>query len=376
VKIPFNKPHITGGETTYIAQAIASGKLSGDGPFTQKCQQFVQEVFGFRKALLTTSCTDALEMAGILLNIGVGDEVIMPSYTFVSTANAFALRGARIVFADSTRDGPNIDPDQIEALITPRTRAIVIVHYAGIACDMDRIQALAAQHGIAVIEDAAHAIDSYHAGRALGSLGTCGAFSFHDTKNIISGEGGMLTVNDDSLTSRAEYIREKGTNRAAFFRGEIDKYSWVSLGSSFLPAELIAAFLLAQLESFQQIQARRVAIWNRYFENLQAVESKHGVELQKVPSYATRNGHIFYLVCRNAAQREHVVSTMKAQGIGCTSHYLSLHKSSYFASQHDGRQFPNSDRYTDCLVRLPLYCDLSDDDVDVVSDRLLAGLAA
>ena len=376
MNIPFNKPFVTGTETSYIAQVIASGKLAGDGEFTRRCQQFLEDRFGFGKALLTTSCTDALEMAALLVGIREGDEIIMPSYTFVSTANAFALRGAKVVFADSLHNSPNIDPDQIAALITPRTRAVVVVHYAGIACDMDRVLALAAQHDLIVIEDAAHAIDSFHAGRALGSLGTCGAFSFHETKNIISGEGGMLTINDSQHFQPAEYIREKGTDRSAFFRGEIDKYGWVSLGSSFLPSELIAAFLLAQLESLTTIQARRVAIWKRYRDRLAHLEASHGVELPLMPAYATCNGHIFYLTCQSSTQRNSIVAALKRKGVVAASHYLSLHASKYFSGLHDGRGLPHSDRFSNCLLRLPLFYGLSDGDVDFVCDELEHALKA
>ena len=267
--IPFNKPYLTGKEMQYIEDAVKSGKISGNGLFTKKCQEFFEKEFGFKKTLLTTSCTDALEMAAILADIKVGDEVIVPSFTFVSTALAFVRQGADIVFADSYSDNPNIDADQIEALITEKTKAIVVVHYAGVACDMDKIMSIANKHGIIVIEDAAQAIDSYYiskdgTNKALGSIGHLSAFSFHETKNIISGEGGMLCINDDRFIQRAEIIWEKGTNRSQFFRGEVDKYSWVDTGSSFLPSEIISAFLWAQIENMRDIQDKRIKIWNRY----------------------------------------------------------------------------------------------------------------
>ncbi|MEY4937884.1 MAG: hypothetical protein RIS64_4243, partial [Bacteroidota bacterium] len=257
ISIPFNKPFLTGKEVHYIYQAVQSGKISGDGLFTKKCHDFFEKRYHFKKALLTTSCTDALEMAAILINIQPGDEVIMPSYTFVSTANAFVLRGAKIIFADSMRNHPNMDADSLESLITSRTKAIVPVHYAGVACDMDKIMALATKYNLYVIEDAAQAIDSFYKGKPLGSIGHLAAFSFHETKNIISGEGGMLAINDETFIERAEIIREKGTNRSKFFRGEIDKYGWVDIGSSYLPSDMIAAFLYAQLENLEVIQAKR-----------------------------------------------------------------------------------------------------------------------
>ena len=271
--IPFNKPYLTGKEAHYLYQAVLSGKISGDGIYTKKCHQFFEERFGFGKALLTTSCTDALEMAALLTNIQPGDEVIAPAYTFVSTVNAFVLRGAKIVFADSEPDNPNLDVSTLAALITPRTKAIVPVHYAGVACDMDPILELAHQHNLFVIEDAAQAIDSYYKGRPLGSLGHLAAFSFHETKNVIAGEGGMLAITDPQFKDRAEVIREKGTNRSAFFRGEIDKYGWVDVGSSFLPSDIIAAFLYAQLENLDAIQTRRRHIWDRYDAGLRPLEA-------------------------------------------------------------------------------------------------------
>ena len=306
--IVFNKPYLTGKETEYIHEAVLSGKISGDGIFTKKCHQFFEDRFGFKKCLLTTSCTDALEMAAILINTQPGDEVIVPSYTFVSTANAFALRGAKIVFADSSPDNPNIDIDILESLITPKTKAIVPVHYAGIACDMDKITALAGKYGLYVIEDAAQAIDSYYTGsdnikRALGSIGHMAAFSFHETKNIMSGEGGMLVINDNRFIERAEIIREKGTNRSKFFRGEIDKYGWVDIGSSFLPSDIIAAFLYAQLENLDDIQNKRKAIWDVYFDVFKTLDSEGTIRVPSIPSYATNNAHMFYLVCKSIEER-------------------------------------------------------------------------
>jgi dTDP-4-amino-4,6-dideoxygalactose transaminase len=364
-KIPFNKPYLTGNETKYIEQAVASGKISGDGMFTKKCNEFLENKFGFKKVLLTTSCTDALEMAAILIDIRPGDEVIMPSYTFVSTANAFVLRGAKIVFADSNSNEPNLDASTIEALITPKTKAIVPVHYAGISCDMDAIMIIANKHNVYVIEDAAQAIDSYHNGKALGSIGHMAAFSFHETKNIISGEGGMLVINDDQFAKRAEIIREKGTNRSAFFRGEVDKYGWVEAGSSFLPSDIIAAFLYAQLENIDQIQSKRKQLWDRYYNGLKNLANvNHTLQLPHVPDYASNNAHMFYVVCNSLEERSALIEKLKSENTLAVFHYISLHKSPFYHDKHDGRILANCDRYSDTLLRLPLYYELSFEDVD------------
>jgi len=356
--IPFNKAYLTGRETYYIHEAVHSGKLSGNGDFTKKCQQFLQAKYAFRKCLLTSSCTDALEMSTILAGINPGDEVIMPSYTFVSTANAFVLRGAKIVFADSRKDHPGMDEGSIEQLITPRTKAIVPVHYAGIACNMDLIMGLAKKYHLLVVEDAAQAIDSFYKGKPLGGIGHLSAFSFHDTKNIISGEGGMLVVNDPAFVQRAEIIWEKGTNRSAFFRGEVDKYGWVDIGSSFLPSEITAAFLWAQLENLDHIQSVRKAHWEYYNKHLSEWAAELDIELPSLPDYATNNAHMFYLVCKSLEQRTALISHLKKADIVAVFHYLSLHKSPFYESLHDGRELPESDRYTDCLLRLPLFYEL------------------
>lgn len=372
MKIPFNKPFFTGKETNYIMESVASGKISGDGLFTKKCQEFFESRYAFGKTLLTTSCTDALEMAAILSNIEPGDEVIAPSYTFVSTVNAFVLRGANIVFADSEAARPNIDVSTIEELITPKTKVIVPVHYAGMACDMDRVNDLARRYGLLVVEDAAQAVDSFYKGKPLGSLGNMAAFSFHETKNIISGEGGMFVANDPSFVHRAEVIREKGTNRSAFFRGEVNKYSWVDIGSSFLPADTVAAFLYSQLEHLDEIQSRRKAIWSLYLEGLQILQAKGLVSLPSIPEYATNNGHMFYLICHDLDQRSRLIEHLKRHDILTVFHYLSLHKSPYYEKRHDGRELQNSDRYSDCLVRLPLYYELADTDVEMIVDIILS----
>ncbi len=371
--IPFNKPYLTGKETHYIYEAVNSGKISGNGMFTKKCQDFFEQNYGFKKCLLTTSCTDALEMAAILANIEAGDEVIIPSFTFVSTAIAFVRQGAKIVFADSYSDNPNIDADKIEALITPKTKAIVPVHYAGVACNMDKIMELATKYNLIVIEDAAQAIDSFYTGkdgikRALGSIGHLAAFSFHETKNIIAGEGGMLTINDDKYTHRAEIIWEKGTNRAEFFRGEVNKYGWVDTGSSFLPSEVIAAFLWAQIENLQNIQSKRLEHWNYYNSNLKNWSNKNNILLMQTPNYTSNNGHMFYIVCNSLAQRTALIQHLKANDILAVFHYISLHSSEYYNNKHDGRDLPNSDHFTNQLLRLPFFYEL---DVEKVVEKLL-----
>lgn len=359
--IPFNKPFLTGKETIYIEQAVATGKISGDGTFTKKCHTFFEETFGFRKALLTTSCTDALEMAAILLNLQEGDEVIVPSYTFVSTANAFVLRGAKLIFADSRADHPGMDEARIEALITPKTKAIVVVHYAGVACDMDIIMDIAHRHHLFVVEDAAQAIDSYYKGRPLGGIGHLGAFSFHETKNIISGEGGMLVINDPQFIERAEIIREKGTNRSKFFRGEVDKYNWVDIGSSFLPSDIIAAFLFAQVENLGSIQAKRKLLWDAYWQALLPI--RDFIRLPHIPAYATNNAHMFYLVCNSIDERDALIQHLKRDGIMAVFHYQSLHSSNFYADKHDGRDLEMVEFYTSNLLRLPMFFELSPNDI-------------
>jgi dTDP-4-amino-4,6-dideoxygalactose transaminase len=369
--IPFNKPYLHGRELVYIAQAVASGKISGDGMFSKKCQDFFEQRYGFGKTLMATSCTDALEMCALLLDIQDGDEVIVPSFTFVSSANAFALRGAKLVFADSEAGNPNIDVSQLAALITARTRAVVAVHYAGVACDMDPILQLGQRHGVAIVEDAAHAVDSHYKGRPLGGLGTLSGFSFHETKNVIAGEGGLLVVNDASYAERAEIIREKGTNRNAFFRGEVDKYGWVGLGSSFLPSDIISAYLYAQLEQLDVIQARRQAIWQRYWRQLAPVLPEFGIGMPVAPGFATNNAHMFYLVCSSLQQRTALIAALRGHGIHAVFHYLPLHDSPYFKQKHDGRALPNCERFANCLMRLPFYYELSDADVDRVANTLI-----
>lgn len=322
--IPFNKPYITGKETHYLYQAVQTGKLSGNGLFTQRCHQYFTERYGFKKVLLTTSCTDALEMAAMLCDLKEGDEVIIPSYTFVSTALAFIREGATVIFADSQEENPNMDTDKIESLITERTKVIVPVHYAGIACDMDKIMELAERYNLIVVEDAAQAIDSYYKGRPLGSIGHLAAFSFHETKNIIAGEGGLLAINDDRFKLRAEILWEKGTNRSQFFRGEVNKYGWVDTGSSFLPSEITAAFLFAQLEELDNIQNKRKDLWNKYRAGLQELANSGKIRLPHIPEYATNNAHMFYIVCSSLEERSALIAYLKERGIMAVFHYLSL----------------------------------------------------
>ena len=363
---------MTGMETEYIRQAVAGGKISGNGEFTHRCQDFFEKRYGFRKCLLTTSGTDALEMAAILTGVGPGDEVIVPSYTFVTTALAFIRCGAKVVFADSRDDEPNIDASKLESLITPRTKVIVPVHYAGCACDMDAIMGIAQRHNLLVVEDAAQAVDSFYTSgkdsasplrKALGSIGHFGCFSFHETKNIISGEGGMLTINDERFIRRAEIIWEKGTNRAEFFRGEVNKYGWVDVGSSFLPTEIVSAFLWAQLENLDEIQTERKRLWQAYWDFFSTFKPSNSqtFKLPTIPDYATNNAHMFYLLFPDLAKRSDFIAKMKARDILTVFHYLPLHSSAYYAKQHDGRALPNCDRYADTLVRLPLYYGLAPD---------------
>ncbi len=361
-------------------QAVYNGKLSGNGMFTKRCQAWFEERYGFRKCLLTTSGTDALEMCAMLCDLQPEDEVIIPSYTFVSTALAFLREGAEVVFADSMQRNPNLDADTLEALITPRTKVIVPVHYAGVACDMDAIMAVANKHNLLVVEDAAQAIDSYYQRQTtndkrqilpLGSIGHLAAFSFHETKNITAGgEGGLLVVNDERFVRRAEIIWEKGTNRAEFFRGEVNKYGWVDMGSSFLPSEVNAAFLWAQLENIDAIQHKRKYLWETYYKRLRPLADKGCFSLPDIPEYATNNAHMFYLVLPSLEARTALIKYLKENGVGAVFHYLSLHSSEFYKNRHDGRALPQCDRYADCLVRLPLFYDLTLEQVNTICDLL------
>lgn len=366
--IPFNKPYLTGRETHYIYQAVNAGKISGNGLFTNKCHHFFEDKYGFKKALLTTSCTDALEMCAILCGVGPEDEVIVPSYTFVSSALAFVRQGCRIVFADSMYENPNIDACQLESLITPKTKVIIVVHYAGVACDMDKIMQLASKYNLLVVEDAAQAIDSYYKGKPLGSIGHLAAFSFHETKNVISGEGGLLAINDERFLKRAEIIWEKGTNRSEFFRGEVNKYGWCDTGSSFLPSEVVSAFLWAQLEELDNIQSKRKALWREYYSQLEMLSKRGYFEIPQIPEYATNNGHLFYIICKNLEERTCLIEHLKQNGVLSVFHYLSLHQSDYYKSHYtDIPVLPNCERYADCLLRLPMYYELSFEQVHLIT---------
>jgi dTDP-4-amino-4,6-dideoxygalactose transaminase len=361
--IGFNKPYHTGKELAYIKQAIRLEKLSGNGHFTQKCQAFFEKRYHFKKTLLTQSCTAALEMAALLCDVKIGDEVILPSYTFVSTANAFALRGAKLVFADSSEENPNISVQSIQKLITKKTKVVVVVHYAGIACDMDAVMKLAKKNNLLVVEDAAQAIDSFYKKKPLGSIGHLAAFSFHETKNIISGEGGMLVINDERFIKRAEIIWEKGTNRSAFFRGEVDKYSWVDIGSSFLPSEITAAFLWAQLEKLNKIQKKRKKIWVSYFKQLNILQKEKLVKLPVLPSYASNNAHLFYLLVRSHEEQIELLNHLRLQEIQAIFHYLPLHRSPYYSKNRKVKSLPEAECYGSTLIRLPLYFELTQDQV-------------
>lgn len=364
--IPFNKPYTTGNELEYIQRSIENGHLSGNGDFTKKCQIFFENSFGFIKTLLTTSCTDALEMCAMLLDIKPGDEIILPSYTFVSTALAFTRQGAILKFVDSRPDRPGIDEEKIEELITKKTKAIVVVHYAGVACNMKKIKELSDKYNIFIVEDAAQAITSTFNNLYLGGIGHLATFSFHETKNIQCGEGGLLVINDERFIRRAEIIWEKGTNRSEFFQGIVNKYGWVDTGSSFLPSEITAAFLFAQLEQIEEIQKKRKEIWNKYFNSLQRFERSGLIKLPVIPNYSSNNAHMFYILFNDMQKRTFFIDKMKELNISTVFHYLSLHKSDYYKNKHDGRKLQNADRYSDTLVRLPLYYDLYHNDLDKV----------
>jgi dTDP-4-amino-4,6-dideoxygalactose transaminase len=361
IRIPFNRPFACGREYDYIRQAIDNGHISGDGPFTRKCQQLLEEVLGVAKALLTTSCTDALEMSALLLRLRPGDEVIVASFTFVSTVNAFVLHGARPVFADIRPDTLNLDERTLEPLITPRTRAIVPVHYAGVGCEIEAILGIANRHGIAVIEDNAHGLFGKYRGRRLGTFGCLAALSFHETKNISCGEGGALLVNDPSYIERAEILREKGTDRSRFVRGQVDKYTWVDVGSSFLPSDLLAAFLYAQLEAREQIQYRRRRVWEYYAVHLRDWAAERGVGCPCVPPECEQPYHMFYLILPDFHTRQALIDHLKARGILSVFHYVPLHLSE-MGRLWGGRtgQCPVSERMGDCLLRLPFYNDLTE----------------
>jgi len=374
-RIPFNRPHMTGRELHYIAEAHTNGKLAGDGPFTKRCHGWIESQTGTAKALLTQSCTAALEMAAMLMDLEPGDEVIMPSYTFVSTANAFALRGAIPVFVDVREDTLNLDERLIDAAITPRTRGIAPVHYAGVSCEMDRIMDIARRHGLRVVEDAAQGVMASYKGRALGSIGDLGAFSFHETKNVISGEGGALLVNDPKLAMRAEIIREKGTDRSRYFRGEVDRYTWQDVGSSFLPSEMTAAFLWAQLEEAESLTTRRLSLWDIYHDRLAAMERAGVLRRPIVPSECAHNAHMYYVLLDPGIDRQRVLDYLGAQGINAVFHYVPLHSAPggmRFGRAHGALEV--TDSIASRLIRLPLWIGLSVEQQTRVVDTLAAAI--
>lgn len=367
--IPFNKPYCSGRELEYIETVCRSDTMSGNGHFTKLCHEFFEKKYNFKKCLLTTSGTDALEMCAMLCNIQPGDEVIVPSYTFVSTALAFLREGAKVIFADSSAETPNMEASQIEPLISKRTKVIAVVHYAGVACDMGPIMELAQKHNLIVVEDAAHSIDAFYKGRPLGSIGHLAAFSFHETKNISSGEGGMCVINDERFIHRSEIIWEKGTNRAEFYRGMVNKYGWCDMGSSFLPSEFNAAYLWAQLEQIDDIQNKRKYIWQKYFDGLNG-KINHKIKLPYIPNYATNNAHMFYMLCPSLAYRNAFMTYLKNNGVQTTFHYLPLHSSKFYHDKHGCRPLPECDRYADTLVRLPLFYELSDEDIQLIIELI------
>lgn len=370
--IPFNSPYTTGQELQSIETAFNHKKFSGDGPLTKECHQIIETSTLAKKALLTTSCTDALELSALALGLERGDEVIMPSYTFVSTANAFALRGALIKFVDIDPLTMNIDPAEIEKAISPRTKAIVVVHYAGVACDMDRIQNIAKQNGVPIIEDAAQAVEAYFKGKHLGSLGAFGTFSFHETKNIQCGEGGAILINDSEYVLKCEIAREKGTNRSQFLRGQVDKYSWQSLGSSFLPNELTSAFLIPQLKKAKEITQKRLKLWNIYHDKLHKLAEAGFIKLPYIPAYATHNAHMYYIKTKDITEREELTKFLKKEKIQAVFHYIPLHSS--IAGKELG-EFVGEDCYTtiesERLLRLPLFCDLEESQVEFICEKII-----
>ncbi|MGC8874798.1 MAG: dTDP-4-amino-4,6-dideoxygalactose transaminase [Chloroflexia bacterium] len=372
-RIPFNRPCLAGRELAYIADAVRSGHASGDGPYTKRCHALLEQVLGVPKVLLTTSCTHALDMAALLLEIAPGDEVIVPSFTFVSTVNAFVLRGARPVFADIRPDTLNLDESRLEALITPRTRAIAVVHYAGVGCEMDTILQIAQHYGLAVVEDNAHGLFGKYRGRYLGTFGCLATQSFHETKNVTCGEGGALLINDPQYIDRAEIIREKGTNRSRFFRGQVDKYTWVDIGSSYLPSDILAAFLYAQLEERERIQARRRHIWEFYARELRDWAEEHGVRLPVIPPHCEQPYHLFYLLLPSLEARTRLIAHLKERGILAVFHYLPLHLSP-MGQRFGGKpgDCPVTEEVSDRLLRLPFYSDLTDEELTEVVEAVRA----
>ena len=369
MQIDFCSKYLTGNEIDYIHDVLMSNQLSGDGDYTKKCQELFSNKYNMINTMLTTSGTHSLELSALLLNIQPNDEVIMPSFTFPSTANAFLLRGAKIIFADSCNDHPNLDVNQVEGLVTSNTKAIIPVHYAGVSCDMNLISKIAAKHGIYVIEDAAQCVDAFHNNKPLGSIGDIGCFSFHDTKNIICGEGGLISLNNSNFINDAEIIREKGTNRSSFFRGEIDKYGWVSLGSSYLPSEILAAFLYAQLEEVKKITSMKKSVWKYYFDSLKSLNLD--LCLPTIPAFSNHNAHIFHIICTSEKERNNLLFFLKKRGIQATFHYQALHASDFFKNEYDGPPLVNSIKYSNCLLRLPIYPHLKKTEQNYIIDSII-----
>ncbi len=369
--IPFNKPYYSGKEKVFIAKAMETKTLTGDIKMIRDCESFLENKYGFKKVFLTNSCTMALEMAALIAEIQPGDEVILPSYTFVSTANAFALRGAKLVFVDSKEEHPNMDEKLVESLITDKTKAIVLVHYAGVACDLAAIKVIAKKHGLLIIEDAAQCIDAYSNDQPLGTIGDISCFSFHETKNIHCGEGGFIAINDPRLLAKTEIVRNKGTNRSAFSKGEVDKYEWISLGYSSIPSAISAAFLFSQLEKIEKVQKRRLKLWKTYFKNLKPLQKSKKLKLPVVPKFATNNAHIFYFICASEKERTELIGYLNEKDIQAVFHYQSLHSSPFYRSQHDRRNLPNSDKYSQRLLRLPLFYDLKAEEQALICSSII-----
>lgn len=369
--IPFNKPYYSGKEKSYIAKAMETKILTGDMKMIRDCESFLESKYNFGKVFLTNSCTMALEMAALIADIQPGDEVLLPSYTYVSTANAFALRGAKLVFIDSKIDHPNMDEKSIEALITDKTKAIVLMHYAGVACDYSSIQSLAKKHNLLIIEDAAQCIDSYYKDSPLGTIGDVACFSFHETKNIHCGEGGFIAINNESLVSKAEIVRNKGTNRSAFTKGEVSKYEWIGLGLSSMPSAISAAFLFSQLEKIEKVQKRRLKLWKNYFNKLKGLQKAKKIQLPIIPTFSSNNAHIFYFVCSSESERNGLIKFLYSNGIQAVFHYQALHSSPFYKSKHDGRNLPNSDKYSAQLIRLPLFYDLKAEDQELICSKVI-----
>ncbi len=368
--IPFNKPYIPQEKYNVFEEVFKIGKFSGNGKFTTLCHEFFEKKYSFNKCLLTTSCSDALEMCAILADIKSGDEIIIPSFNFVSSANAFELRGGKVVFADTNTDDPNINIDEIEKKITSKTKAVVIVHYAGMSCDMKKLKKITKKYNLLLIEDAAHAIDSFYIENRkkvpLGRFGDLATFSFHETKNINSGEGGMLVINNKNFIKRAEIIWEKGTNRKAFFRGEVNKYEWVDIGSSFLPSEITAAFLYSNLLEMDLIQNKRIKIFNKYYEGLRDLERMGMIVLPKLKDYQFVNGHIFYFLTKSKNETTKILDFLKSNGVDAAFHYQCLHSSQYYLKNNKKESLINSEKFSDQLIRLPLYFDLSENEINYI----------